>query len=284
MSRPPQTLPAPRFAFHAHKPKARALGEWFVEGCRKRGYDAVLAEGPMPYPGRIGVFYGVVPETYGAFLHYRADGRAVYLDNGWLSTPEAPTFRFAWNGVQSFLRNMRPVARLEGFAPLPEIDRRHRQDDLALLILQSPDYFTNLRLGISRDRWQSVITRLLTDRGFRVETREKPTKRSPEADTFFDQMARAGIVVSLNSAATVKALRYGIPAYCTLDCTLSPYAPVRLPKRGHAAAPSRAEVAALCRSLAAYELTKSQLTSGGAVDRILGVSQPERSGYWYGPA
>jgi hypothetical protein len=276
-----QRIPLTRFVFHTHKPKAQALAEAFAKGCASRGYDCVVTSSPTPLPDRIALFYGVVPETYAAYRFYLLEGRAIYLDNGWLSTPERPTFRFCWNGVQPFLRDLEPVRRYEYFPSLPYL-LRIPQRDLALLILQSRDYFTNLRLGYSRDVWERATTRLLTAKGYRVETREKPTKKDPEAETFFDQMARAGIVVSLNSAATVKALRYGIPAYCTLDCTLSPYAPVKLPDVGKAAPPTRADVHDMMKRLARYELTKADLAKGDAIDRFLAVKAEHRRGYTYG--
>lgn len=275
--------PVRRFVFHVHKPKAQMLADMFAKGCRAQGYECRVTQDARPYPGYTALFYGVVPETYSAYRYYVSEGSAVYLDNGWLSTSGYPTFRFCWNGVQPFLRDIAPVRRYDYFPALPPINRVP-QRDLALIILQSRDYFLNLRLGYSRDVWERATTRLLTFKGYRVESREKPTKKDPEAETFFDQMARAGVVVSLNSAATVKALRYGIPAYCTLDCTLSPYAPVKLPDVGMAAPPARADVDDMMKRLARYELTKEHFSSGEAVTRILEVRPEYRRGYVYGTA
>jgi len=274
-------VPIERFVFHTHKPKARAIAQFFQEGCKTLGYDCIVTDDPQPIRDRIGVFYGVVPETYPAFMFYRAERRAVYLDNGWLSTRERPTLRFAWNGVQSFLRDMVPLKNGTPIAPLPEI-RYRPQKDLALLILQSRAYYDNLGLGYSRDVWERATTRLLTSKGYRVETREKPQKRDGQTENFFNQIARAGIVVSLNSAACVKALRYGIPAYCTLDCTLSPYAPVKLPNVGMAAPPPREDVDDMLRRMDRYEHTKNDFTTGKMVNNLLSVSQEKRRGIWYG--
>lgn len=278
---PPHASPIRRFAFHVHKPKAQMVADLFAKGCRNRGYTCLITNEGHPVPDHVGVFYGVVPGTYAAWRFYVGEGRALYFDNGWLSTPERPTFRFCWNGVQPFLQDIAPVKQAGHYPDLPPLDYKP-QRDLALLILQSRDYFLNLRLGYTRDVWERATTRLLTAKGYRVETREKPTKKDPEAETFFDQMARAGIVVSLNSAATVKALRYGIPAYCTLDCTLSPYAPVKLPAVGFAAPPTKGDVDDLMKRLARYELSKPYLASGDALNSIIEVRPEHRRGYVYG--
>jgi len=270
-----------RFVFHTHKPKAEAIAQFFKEGCTALGYDCIVTDSNQPVKDRVGVFYGVIPSTYAAFQFYKAERRAVYLDNGWLSTRELPTLRYTWNGVQSFLRDMEPVRGKLYFPDLPEIDRKP-QNDLALLILQSRAYFDNLSLGYSRDVWERATTRLLTMKGYRVETREKPQKRGPQTEDFFEQIARAGIVVSLNSASCIKALRYGIPAYCTLDCTLSPYAPVKLPNVGMAAPPPPEDVMDLMRRVAQYEKTKKDFTSGRIIESLLAVPQEKRRGMWYG--
>lgn len=273
-------VPIKSFVFYVHKPKAQMLATLFARGCRTQGYDCLITDTAGPHPDRIGVFYGVTSQTYAAFRYHMADGHAIYLDNGWLSTPEEPTYRFAWNGVQPFLRDLSAVQKI-ALPDLPNLARRP-QFDLAMLILQSPEYYDNLKLGYTRQVWQRATTRLLESKGYRIETREKPHKKGYETDNFFDQMARAGIVVSLNSAATVKALRYGIPAYCTLDCTLSPFAPVKLPDVGKAAPPTKQDVTDLCKRLAHYELTKESLNSGDAANRFLEVRAPQRKGYWYG--
>lgn len=276
-------IPLTKFVFHVHKPKAAMLAKLMVKASRHALYDLKVTEDHHPVADRVGIFYGVVPETYAAFRYYMAEGRALYLDNGWLSTREYPTFRFSWNSVQPFLQDMpeAPKSALAKFGELPKIQRQP-QRDLALLVLQSRQYFDNLRLGYSRDVWVRATTRMLELKGYRVETREKPSKKDPEAETFFDQMARAGIVVSLNSAACLKALRYGIPAYCLLDCTLSPYAPVKLPDCGMAGAAPKEGVEELCRKLASYEITKDQIANGQAIAAMLGVRKEMRRGYWYG--
>jgi len=275
--------PIPRFVFHAHKPKADMIADRLKTAATAAGYDLEITKKHYPKPGRIGLFYGVVPETYSAFCYYKAERSAIYLDNGWLSTPELPTFRFSWNGVQSFLQDMPPAPRqaVIRFGKLPEL-RRKPQPDLALLVLQSRLYFDNLRLGYSLETWTKATARFLEMKGYRVEIREKPTKKNTEAETFFDQMARAGIVVSLNSAATLKALRYGIPSYCMLDCTLSPYAPVRLPDRGKAGRPTKADVDTLCLKLASYEIDKVKLSSPQVFEQLLSPPPDKRRGYWYG--
>lgn len=274
--------PLQKFAFHVHKPKAEKLARQMREAARKAGYKFMIANEHRPVPNHIGIFYGVVPETYAAFQFYKAEGRAVYLDNGWLSTPEATTFRFTWNSVQPFLQDM-PVApknSLNRFAPLPAL-KRQPERDTALLVMQSRQYFENLRLGYSRATWGRATTKLLEMKGYRVTVREKPNKKDPEAVTFFDQIAQAGIVVSLNSASCLKTLRYGIPSYCMLDCTLSPLAPMRLPDMGKAGAPSRPDVDDLCRRLASYEIDRRDMSEATVFDRLLSVPKPLRRGYWY---
>ena len=276
------SAPVPDFIFYVNKPKAERLAEAMAAGVRNAGFKASLTTSMTPRPNSIGVFYGVVPETYAAFLFYKADGRAIYLDNGWLSTPSKPTFRFSWNSVQSFLQDMPPVRKwgtlTDKLPPLrgATVDRR------ALLILQSRQYFDYLRLGYTRDQWERVTTKILQDKGYDVDRREKPNKRERGAVTFFDQIASASVVVSLNSAATVKALRYGIPAFCMLDCTPSPLAPVKVPECGRAAPPDPKAVDDMCARLMAYEISLDQMKSGEAVDRIMAVPNHQRRGYWYG--
>lgn len=274
-------LDLPQFAFHVHKPKAASLAEQFRRGCRATGYDCKITKDHMPVKGHIGVFYGVVPETYACFRYYMSEARAIYLDNGWLSTKEYPTFRFSWNSAQAFLKDME-VATLKRifYGPLPRLNYQP-ETDLALLVLQSRQYFENLRLPYSRDVWERATSRLLAHKGYRVITREKPTKKDPEAESFFDQISRAGIVVSLNSASCFTALRYRIPAFCTLDCTLSPYAPVRLPNIGRAAPPTKDEVQRLCATVGKYEFTRDMLTNGEAIQRFLAIHPEGRRGYWY---
>lgn len=276
-------IPAPKFVIYANKPKAKRIAEWLRLGCQRKGYDLTIVQvGTAPRPGTIGVFYGVVPETYAAFAYYKAEGRALYLDNGWLSTPELPTLRFAWNGVQPHLAHMPIAETMAHFPALPDIKRKPIPDQ-ALLILQSPYYFENLRLPYTRDGWQRAITHVLNSKGYDVVTREKPATKTDRGPSFFDQIATAGIVVSLNSAACVKALRYGIPAYCTLDCTLSPMAPVKIPDAGRAAIPNYDAVDTFCKRLSSYEMTTEELHTGAAVERFLLVPKQHRTGYWYGP-
>lgn len=271
-----------KFAFHVHKPKAMALAKAFANGCRVQGYDClIIPEKHTPRPDRIGIFYGVVPETYAAFSFYRAEGRAIYLDNGWLSTPELPTFRFSWNSAQPFLRDM-PVSDEWDSVPkhLPVICHEPKPNR-AMLVLQSRQYFENMRLGYTRDQWQRVVTKILAEKGYAVHAREKPTKKEPEAETFFDHLSRAEILVSLNSASTVKALRYGIPAFCLLDCTPSPLAPISIPQAGRAAPPDPEQVDEMCARMWSYEVTREQLGNGKAIDRLLSVPNDKRKGYWY---
>lgn len=273
----------PKFIFHTTKPKSVSLAHLFAAGCKNVGIDCVVTHDAVPRPDRIGVFYGVVPSTYAAFQFYRAEGRAIYLDNGWLSQPHLPTFRFSWNSAQPFVRDI--TEPMPGWAKkhgdLPTIDYR-QMPGRALVVLQTPQYFEFMRLGINRDLWQKRIANRLIDFGYVVEFREKPSKKNPEDESLFDCMARAEIVVSLNSASCLKSLRYGIPSYCTLDCSLSPVAPTAFPVQGKAAPPDPYAVEDLCSRLARYELTKDQLRHGYAARIMLRVPKERRRGYWYG--
>lgn len=271
----------PAFTFYVHKPKARALAAMFAKGCALRGYTCEVTEDATPRPGRVGVFYGVVHQTYPAFRFHMASKTALYLDNGWLSSPERPTFRFAWNGAQAALYDM--PRDPEGAAlvpPLPTIERAP-EPGRAMLVLQTDHYFEFMRLGYTRAQWESLTTRMLKGKGYVVHRREKPKTKMPGVSSFFDEIARAEIVVSLNSASTVKALRYGIPAFCTLDCTPSPLAPPRVPVRGRAVPPDPDKVADMMSLMAGYEVTPSQFKTGEAAARMLRVPEQHRRGYWY---
>ena len=275
-------LTTKQLAFYTHKPKSLRLAEDMQLGCTKANYDfKIMKAGSTPLPNTVGLFYGVVPETYATFRYYMAEGRAVYLDNGWFSTQGKPTFRFSWNSVQPHLQDLTPLANINAFPDLPPIER-WPQTNRALLILQSPQYFENLRLPYTRDQWQRSVTKVLKMKGYTVETREKPRNKNQGGPSFFEQIARAGIVVSLNSAACVKAIRYGIPAFCTLDCTMSPYAPVKLPQVGMAAPPSKQEAQHFLRRLASYEITREEMRAGQAINSILKINNQKRRGYWYG--
>lgn len=274
------SLPVTKFVFHTHKPKADMIAEAFQAGCRRLSYDCMICKDTTPRPGRVGIFYGVVPETFAAFSFYKADKRAIYLDNGWLWTPEINTLRFSWNSVQPFLRDMPIKDRwTKFFGPLPKIERRPVPGQ-ALLVLQSRQYFDNLRLGFSRDVWERSVTRLLHGKGYAVTSREKPKKKG-EGVSLFEQLETAEIVVALNSAVIVKALRYGIPAFSMIDSTPSPLAPMRIPDPGRAAPPDPSAVARMCAQMASYELNMEELRSSHGVERILSVKPEKRRGLWY---
>lgn len=269
------------FIFYAHKPKALKLAKWFHQGCLRRHVKCRIAQHTVPVPDHIGVFYGVTPDTYPAFRYYMAEGRALYLDNGWLSSPERVSFRFTWNGAQSMLRDMPRREDWESITmPLPPITHAP-VPNRALLILQSRPYFECLRLGYSRDQWEMVTRQMLERKGYDVVRREKPTTKDHGQPNFFDQLATAEIVVSLNSASTVKALRYGIPAFCILDSTPSPLAPARVPVAGRAAPPNREQVNDMCARLHSYEVTPEEIYMGHALDRMTSVPPELRRGYWY---
>ena len=254
---------------------------------RKRGHIVNMASlaGKVPVPYSVPYSTskaGMIAFTEGIRNEYKGRGVSASVicpgfvsEAGMYADWEKETGRRA-----SFLA--KPVTPQRVAANVITAIKRDRRPGLALLILQSRPYFDNLRLGYSRDVWERATTRLLKSKNYIVMTREKPTKKEPEAESFFDQIAKADIVVSLNSAATIKALRYGIPAYCTLDCTMSPHAPARLPDAGRAAPPSIIEVRDMLYKLARYELTKDQFANGMAADIILSVKPELRRGYWHG--
>lgn len=282
MSGANQRTPLPRFAFHVHKSKARKIANMLSKSAQVAGYDMIVVDTMAPLQDRIGMFYGVVPESYAAFRYYMLEGRAVYLDNGWASTDEKPTFRFSWNSVQPFLDDL--VEPKYPFHPEtnghPKLER-NPEPDLALLVLQSEAYYRNLKLPYTRDTWVKATSRFLTAKGYRIEIREKPTKMAPEHATLAEQFGRAGIVVSLNSTVCLQSLLQGIPSYCLLDCTLSPYAPIRLPDIGKAAPPPRSEVLRLYSKLVYNDIPKFDLLDPKAITRINTVPKANRRGYWY---
>lgn len=270
------------FVFYAQKPKAERLAHLFKRGASHQGYRCVVTSGNAPQSGAIGVFYGVSHDTYPTLRYYMAQGRAIYLDNGWLSAPSRETFRFSWNSIQSFLQDMPPDAeRFKAASGLPPLDYRPVKAT-ALLVLQSEQYFTLMRLPYTRDTWKAATTKMLKRHGYSVTPREKPRRKGDTAPSLFDMMARHEIVVSLNSAACLKALRYGIPAFCTLDSTLSPVAPVKVPKAERVAPPDEYAVKRLCMRIASYEVTREDLHTGTAIKRMMGIPEVKRRGYFYG--
>lgn len=66
-------IPLTKFVFHVHKPKAAMLAKLMVKASRHALYDLKVTEDHHPVADRVGIFYGVVPETYAAFRYYMAD-------------------------------------------------------------------------------------------------------------------------------------------------------------------------------------------------------------------
>ena len=182
--------PAPinRFVFYVHKPKARKLAGLFTLGAKKAGYECIISDANRIFPSHLGVFYGVVPDTYKTFEAYLVRGQAIYLDNGWLSSPEEPTLRFSWNGAQPFAYDIPPFRK--SLAPPLDTIVRNPKQNLALLVMQTPDYFKNLRLPYSRDRWKANTVAMLEGKGYKVEIRDKPRKGGPKQPSLNDQLAR----------------------------------------------------------------------------------------------
>lgn len=271
-----------KLVLYAMKPKGERLMKAFQNGARRAGYDCYIKRRTHVVPGAIGVFYGVTNQTYSIFRFYMAEGRAIYIDNGWLSTPNNKTFRFTWNGAQTYLLDMpvSPAWNPDAYE-MPDINWNPRPKD-ALLILQSPEYFEYMRLGYTKEQWERATTTILEQKGYNVFTRAKPTKQRPEIVPFLDTLERASIVVSLNSASTVKSLSYGIPSFCTLDSTLSPLAPVRIPEMGRAAPPNLQAVDDMRARMWSYEMTQDEMSNGNAIERIMAVPPEKRRGIWYG--
>jgi len=274
-----------KFVFHTHKPKARALAEAMLTGSVRAGVDYIPTGERTYFPDRIGIFYGVVHETYDLFMEYRRNKGAIYLDNGWFSSEALPTFRFSWNSAQAFLKDhpMSPESSILRFAELPPLKKGLRKPDNALLILQSRQYFDFLRIGMTRDEWEEQTTRMLRAKGYWVETRDKPNKKDPGARSFFRQMSRAGIVVGFNSAAVLKAMRYGLPGYCTAPSTINPYLDPEVPPLGEAEPLPPHIVNDLCLKLASYEIDKVDLSNGKVFEQIMSVPEEKKRGWWYGP-
>lgn len=272
------------FAFHVTKKKGRILAALLADGMERRGVPyRILEQGQQPTDKETLILYGVMPSNYDRFLKAARARRAIYLDNGWLSRPETPTYRFSWNSVQPFLSHLlKAPARLKALNYPAPIERvRPPNGSTALVCLQSPDYFHNLRLPFGRDEWLGFVQRNLTDKGYTVAVREKPRLPFPGRFGLEEQIDDAALVLSLNSATSLRAMERGVPAVCTAECTLTPIAPNEVRSPGQMHAPYRDHMAGVLERLASTEFTTDEMQSGAALDLILSVTPDRRRGIWY---
>lgn len=273
-----------KFAFVVHKAKAQKIGQAFLLGCKRRNFDCRLVQpGDSIRTDETGIFYGVVPETWNMWQHCLADRRAVYLDNGWSARRDNPTLRWAWNGVQApFDRLPRDVERRKALFPVIA----HRPQaasvrDRALVCLQTPNYFTNVRVGYSQTTWLRVVGKMLKDLGYTVTVRDKPNKRNPEAVPLQQQLQEHGIVVSLNSAVNVAALCQGVSAYHTVQSGLGPLCEFPIKKPHEAKEYSYKGVAGVLNCLAFAETTYEDLRTGDTARRLIAIPEQDRVGINY---
>lgn len=273
------------FAFVVHKPKAAQIADAFGRGARRLSYQFRTVEpGEPTRPDEITIFYGVVPQTWAQWVACKADKRALYFDNGWTAHPGNQALRWAWNGVQApFDRLPRDVAARKimfpEFSPLP-VNASNR--DKALLCLQSPAFYTNVRLSYSQTTWIRVVGKMLKDLGYTVVVRHKPSKKNKfSVPPLGPQIERHGIVVSLNSAVAIEAIARGVPAYHTVPTGLGPLTelPIKKPHEEHTY--SREAVMGVWNSLAYAETTYPELRSGRTLEKIMAIPSTDRVGINY---
>lgn len=273
------------FVVYVHKPKARAIATSLAIGAAQRGYRLRISEvGGVPRPDEIAIFYGVVPDTWKAFALARAEGRAVYLDNGFLNSDNCRTLRFAWNGVQAAPEALRAAPEralyLGAYAPVPDRKMPPEARGTALLCLQSPQYFDNVRAPHTWAGFARSAEHMLMALGYRVVIRPKPRKNE-KVLPLYRWFNMAGIVVSANSSASVRAVSVGVPGFCLLPSTMSPLCPQTVPEVGTAHVPAREDVQAFIDRLASQEVTYPELETGAALDLIMGVADDNRKGISY---
>lgn len=276
----------PKFAFVTHKPKAEVVAKAFQKGANALKMECRVTKKPMIRRDEIAVFYGVVPSTFFAFLENRAAGSLIYLDNGWLSHPHNKTFRWAWNGVQADPQSLWPDPdhhqKLGNYLH-PWSKRRLPEPDkpTALVCLQTPQYFENVGVPFSRDTWCKALWRHLRSEGYYVAVRPKPSKAVPETHPLETEIDAASLVVSLNSAVTVRALARGVPAVCSLPTSLGNLVPCIPPPPTKLEPPDQGRVLDTFQRLASADFTLDELASGDALHRMLSVPEHDRKGLSY---
>jgi len=269
-----------KFVFLFTKPKGEQIAETFAEGARSLGHPTRIITGGGVGDEEVLVVYGVLDKTRALFKKKRRQGRAIYLDNGWVTSKATPTLRWCWNGVQPHYADL-PRAMYQNSLIAP-VGRSDVQEDEALVCFQSKEFFDHLGLSYSQAEWVASVSQRLGNLGYKVTVRHKPTRAHPEHETLDSQLSRVGLVISLSSAITLKALAAGVPAFCTLHCALSECAPAYLPEIGKAIMPSKEKIEELISTLHGCDMTYEELQNGTAVQKILDVPANKRRGFFYG--
>ena len=274
------------FATMFHKRKGERISEAFIRGAKSQGHTCrLLNDAGKIDRDEIGVFYGVVKETRRAFEECMDEGRAIYLDNGWLSRPGCTTLRWAWNGVQSRGDLLEPdynrLGKLFGWPSFKEYTLPDTPPS-ALLCLQSPGYFDHANLPMTADEWQKHTTRILRKQGYDVEVRSKPTTHQPALKPLLSNMRQHHLVVSVNSAVSTVAITHGIPAFCTFPSTLIDICPQDIPPSGELLPLRRTDVAPILAKVASADFTYEELENGEMVKTLLAVPPEHRKGHYYG--
>lgn len=282
----PVPAPSTKFAFITHKPKALKVAEHFATGARSLGFSCtILGKRDAVPPGHVAVFYGVVPETWDQFNLARRRGRAVVFDNGWFAATQPGTLRWAWNGFQADPAHLLPREdRLARFnVPTRNTRLLKRNEDRALLCLQSDAYFQNARTPFTADEWKKDMVRRLSNLGYKVTVRPKPTKARPAPAGLIDMAKLHGIVVSFNSSACFTTAMAGIPSFCDRPSTVSPLCPREIPRPGEAERPTEEARHEMAMILAHAETTYEDLSNGSTLNEILMIPEHHRKGLTYAP-
>lgn len=270
-----------KFVFLYTKSKGERIAESFMDGARRLGHPCRITPSQATIEqNEILVSYGILYSTRHIFKRKSKRGKAIYLDNGWITTKAKPTLRWCWNGVQPFYADL-PQTTHKPFLMAPAGRKQYNPRE-ALLCYQSEEFFNHLGLDYTQREWAMKTKRRLEALGYFVTVRHKPTKARPEQEPLEDQFERVGIVVSLSSALTLKALDAGVPAYCTLQCSMSECAPAYLPNVGAAPPIVKDEVDQMISTLHGCDMTYEDLENGAGLLKMLAVPTAQRRGFWYG--
>lgn len=275
-------------AFVIHKPKARKIAERAKLGFEARGIPfREIYPNQEPERDEVCLFYGTSPQTFPTFLRCVKEGRALYLDNGFLNGRGETTLRWAWNGQQAHPSSLRKspedLPRLGWSRKVKPQSITKNRATRALIVLQSPEYLRNFHIETTQNEWLNGICNRLREKGWDFDVRRKPTKENPAPEPVEDAFKRYGLVVSLNSAATVKALAVGVPAYCDLNCTMKAVTLPGIPYAGSAVVPDHSKVERMLAKLAWADFTYGDLVSGKAIMRMMKTPTDQRKGIVYAP-
>jgi len=274
-----------RFVFVTHKKKGERIADLFKFGAHLRHHDCRVIEGGGEiHKDEIGVFYGVVSETRRLYEECLARNKALYIDNGWLSTLEERTLRWAWNGVQANSSTLPPKPGRLGRFHWPKYQNRAEANGKpsALLCMQSPGYFEHMDLTFSFMQWRSHMIHLLRSLGYSVTVRLKPQTKDRQTSNILDQLKQHTIAVSLNSAISAVAITNGIPAFCTLPSTLSDACPRVIQKPKNLKYPTYALIAPVLARAAYADFTYAELQNGTMIDMVMALKPKDRKGFYYG--